>query len=258
MIRIPYNDGYLLIPQPAHAWLSGQLARQWGGDVADSPEPLEAIVLATTLHDVGWLAKDTRPLLNDAGQPLNFLEPGIDDVEDMYLRAVDHVTAVDPYAGLLVNRHVQLIFEGRVKRGTDTLERMAGTLAQLQTGREALVQQMASHPIYREHLSDVTVTHNYRILRTCDLLSLFLCGALPPRTMPDVPTRYGESSVELACQLKHADALHISAALFEQDELKFYVDARYIEQAQFASATEYEQAFTAAEQITLRKTLITT
>jgi hypothetical protein len=256
MIRVSYCDGFLLIPQSAHAWVSGQLARAWGGGATGAPQPLEAVVLATTLHDLGWLAMDTQPLLNDNGQPLNFLEPGIDMVEAMYLQAVDKVVAVDPYAGLLVNRHMQLIFEGRVQRGTDAPERTAPTRAHLRLQHGQLVAEINTHPVYKAHLSPATLRHNYRILRTCDLLSLFLCGALSPRTIPDVPTIYCAAMTTVTPERSNSNTLRVPMALFAQQEQTFHITARYIPQTNYDSQAAYATAFGAAEKITLTKTLI--
>lgn len=256
MIRLPYHDGFLLVPQPAHAWVSGQLARAWGGPNTDAPAPLEAVVLATTLHDIGWLELDPQPLLNADGQPLSFLEPGFAVVAPKYIRGIEAVALVDPYAALLVNRHVQLIFEGRVARGTDAPDVPAQTLARLRADHGQLVARLAGHPAYRAHLNAATLAHNYRILRTCDLLSLFVLGGLPPRTVPDAPTRYGAEARPLVCTLQDANTLVVHPSPFAAPTQTFTVEARYIPGTRHTSPADYARAFAGAERVTLEKRVI--
>src|SRR5919199_1418725 len=41
----------MVIGQPAHAWVSGQIARAWGNAAFPAPEPSEAVCLAAYLED---------------------------------------------------------------------------------------------------------------------------------------------------------------------------------------------------------------
>ena len=51
-----------MIGQPAHAWVSGQLARAWGNAAFPAPAPREPFCLAAEQHDVGWADADLAPL----------------------------------------------------------------------------------------------------------------------------------------------------------------------------------------------------
>ena len=46
-------DGVIAIPQPSHAWLSGQMVRAWGNEVFARPAPYEDVCLGAEQHDVG-------------------------------------------------------------------------------------------------------------------------------------------------------------------------------------------------------------
>jgi hypothetical protein len=256
VIRRPYQDGYLLIPQPAHAWISGKLASHWGNEHVSRPKPFEAVTLASTLHDVGWLEKDGLPLLHDDSHPLNFLDPSLDDVEGMYMRCASHAMQIDPYVGWLVNRHVQLIFNSKLTSGDYPVTRIQARLDELQTQADDLIQRMQTHPEYEGYLDEATLDHNYRILRICDLLSLFVCGAFPARTISNVPLRYGEPSIPVECKLLDDHTLHLSEALFDEGELSFYLDARVIPQQQYESAEAYQEAFENAAFVTLKKSFV--
>ena len=51
----------LVVGQPAHAWVSGQLARAWGNAAFPAPAPREPFCLAAEQHDVGWADADLEP-----------------------------------------------------------------------------------------------------------------------------------------------------------------------------------------------------
>ena len=69
------GDAVVCIGQASHAWLSGQLARAWGGDAVAPLHPREEVCLAAEQHDVGMAEWDLAPSLNpDTGLPQAFTE----------------------------------------------------------------------------------------------------------------------------------------------------------------------------------------
>jgi hypothetical protein len=70
--------GTVAIPQPSHAWISGQIMRAWGNARFGSVEPFEDVCLAAGQHDIGWLTREQAPTLNPAtGRPRGFRELGV-------------------------------------------------------------------------------------------------------------------------------------------------------------------------------------
>ena len=67
--------GLLVIGQPAHAWVSGQLARAWGNERFGYLEPYEEVCLAAEQHDIGMADYDLTPERNpETGLPRSFME----------------------------------------------------------------------------------------------------------------------------------------------------------------------------------------
>ena len=64
MMHRPDKQGLIVITQPAHAWVSGQLARSWGNETFGHFEPPEEVCLAAEQHDIGFLEWEQSPALN--------------------------------------------------------------------------------------------------------------------------------------------------------------------------------------------------
>ena len=256
MIRTAYDDGWLLISQPAHAWLSGQMAQQWGNDAVDPPQPYPAVMLGTTLHDAGWMMADSEPTLNQNGEPLNFIELTFEAGEPMYRRGVTHVMDIDPYAGILANRHVQNIQRSRATYGRDPVEVVQPMLDALEAQVQATVEQLRDHPTYGTFLSDNTLRHNYQILRTCDLLSLFLCGGISVRDIPEVSLRYGEPVQSVQCHWIDDETLRIEPYLFAEPRLTLTVTGRCLPQKTFTDVRELRAMYLTAEPVVLVRKMV--
>ncbi len=84
-------DGWTFIKQPAHAWMAGQLAGAWKNGNFYMPKPKESVILATTLHDIGWAEWDAEPRLHPDGRPVNFLETTFEETVPIWDRAISIV-----------------------------------------------------------------------------------------------------------------------------------------------------------------------
>ncbi len=173
------GSGWTLITQPAHAWLAGELAAAWGNQQFGTPSPFEAVMLATRLHDIGWLAWDAAPRLGGDGRPVNFIETTLAETAPIWRRAVKHVSLLDPYAALLVSLHASTIYRRRLERGADPPEERSEL--ELLAADHVVVQErfrdaLADHPLYGPEVEPDRLIIAYRWLRVCDLLSLVLCA----------------------------------------------------------------------------------
>src|SRR5258705_11724462 len=61
---VDHPEGKVAVAQPAHAWISGQLARAWGNERFGTVEPLAEVCLAAEQHDVPWIEWERRPALD--------------------------------------------------------------------------------------------------------------------------------------------------------------------------------------------------
>src|SRR5436190_9017162 len=108
------GDAVVAIGQPAHAWVSGQLARAWGNHRFPAPEPREEVCLAAEQHDLGMAAWDAEPRVNpETGRPQSFMEMPTDVHLELWTRAPRLALVQGRYAALLVSLHGTLLYEYR-------------------------------------------------------------------------------------------------------------------------------------------------
>jgi hypothetical protein len=96
------DDGetWTAITQPAHAFLSGQVAAHWA-------TPLEPdVILGVQQHDVPWVDADRTPSLHaPAGRAASFIELAMERRLEIWSTVTERLVAQSPYAALLVSLH---------------------------------------------------------------------------------------------------------------------------------------------------------
>jgi hypothetical protein len=178
----------LIIGQPAHAWVSGQLARAWGNEAFPAPEPREPVCLAAEQHDVGWADADLAPLLGPAGRPLSFLEYPRPEHVAIWRDAPRRLLAQSRYAALLVSLHGTSLYE---RVDPDRYEPdVAAAIRDYVDGQRALQEQLAAG------LDPAQVDRNRRLILAWDRLSLALCHG-NATTLEHVPSATGDETIRV-------------------------------------------------------------
>jgi hypothetical protein len=173
------GDAVVCIGQPAHAWLSGQIARHWS---LDPVEPWEEVCLAADQHDVGMADWDSAPELNPTtGRPYSFMEMPLETHLRLWTAAPHKVLPQSRYAATLVSMHGTALYETRdLSRMTD--EQADGVRRYVAEQRE--LQARLSDGL--EH-----VRRNQRLIWIWDFLSLGLCLRWAGRSVEGIELREG-------------------------------------------------------------------
>jgi len=179
------GDG-LVIGQPAHAWVSGQLARAWGNAEFPAPSPREPFCLAAEQHDVGWADADLAPSARQDGRPLSFTEQPRGAHVAIWRGAARRLLAQSRYAALLVSLHGTSLYE-RVDADAEPPHVAAAIRAYLH-GERVLQAELAAG------LDPGEVDRNRRLLLALDRLSLMLCYGRAT-TLADVPGAHGSMTI---------------------------------------------------------------
>jgi hypothetical protein len=152
----PDGHAVICIGQPAHAFLSGQLAARW------NPTPSEEVVLAATQHDAGMADWDAAPELNpETGLPQSFMEMPLDTHLRLWSHAPYRVLPQSRYAAVLVSMHGTALYEMRTRRN-DAIDRYLDEQRELQ---RALGGDFDQDDLARDQ----------QLLWAWDFLSLGLC-----------------------------------------------------------------------------------
>ena len=181
------RDG-LVIGQPAHAWVSGQLARAWGNGAFPPPRPREPFCLAAEQHDVGWADADLAPSAGPDGRPLSFMEQPRAVHLAIWRGAARRLLAQSRYAALLVSLHGTSLYEriDVAAAAPDVAAAIRGYLA----AERALQTELAAG------LDPAEVDRNRRLLLALDRLSLMLCHDRAT-TLEDVPAAHGAATIRV-------------------------------------------------------------
>ena len=191
--------GLIVIGQPAHAWVAGQLARAWGNEHFGDVAPWEEVCLAAEQHDLAHALWERAPTLNpQTGRPYSFLDMPVNMRLTLVSSASALLLAQSRYAALLVSLHFTGLYE------TYDLRRASGEESQVMQdfmAREYAFQQqmlasLRDDPTYAPYATSQMVARNRHLLRTWDALSLALCFGLEPRKLfSRVPTKSGETTL---------------------------------------------------------------
>jgi len=178
----------VVIGQPAHAWVSGQLARAWGNDAFPAPSPREPVCLAAEQHDVGWADADLAPLLGGGGRPLSFLEYPRAEHVAIWRDAPRRLLAQSRYAALLVSLHGTSLYE---RVDVEAYEPpVAAAIRDYVAGQRALQDSLAAG------LDRGEVDRNRRLILAWDRLSLALCHGTAT-TLEAVPAVAGDATIRV-------------------------------------------------------------
>jgi len=149
----------LLFGQHEHALVAGEFARRW----AERHSPFESTVYAIANHDLAWREPDREVLWNEErDRPYSFMDYPLRLKLPAQRWGVERVEDHDPYAGCLCSMHY-----ARFLLDAERPEEIEFREDEFE--RQRRLQKRMS-PTELENLE-----RNFRFLRVCDGISLFLC-----------------------------------------------------------------------------------
>lgn len=152
-------DSFLLFGQHEHALIAGEFARRWG----EGPLPFESTVYAVANHDIAWRELDREVLWNEErDRPYSFVDYPLQLKLPAQKKGIDLVEDHDPYAGCLCSMHYARFLLDAER--SEEIEFREGEFER--QGR--LEEKMSAGELE-------SLERNFRFLRLCDGLSLFLC-----------------------------------------------------------------------------------
>lgn len=184
------GEAVVCIGQPSHAWVSGQLARAWGNERFERPQPREEVCLAAEQHDVGMAAWDLAPERNPAtGRPRSFMEMDLATHLGLWTKAPRRLLAQSRYATLLVSLHGAALYRRRDLGAAEpeTAAAIRAYLAEQEALQERLASTLRADPVTAEWARSDRVERNRSLLWTLDSLSLALLLCWSPFVVRAAP-----------------------------------------------------------------------
>jgi hypothetical protein len=250
-------NGFTVITQPAHAWVSGQLARAWGGGRFGSFAPYEEMCLAAEQHDIGWLEWERSPTLNPkTGRPHSFMDLPIPDHTTMWSSAGELARIQGRYSALLISMHGSGLYDRHdsSKDSPQDTKLIQQYLKEAHAFENALLAELKRDNIYgARYLSREIIARNRRLVGVWDYLSLMICMGLKKgqsRTIASVPTRNSEIGLTIRSLGDDMMDYAISPWPFKTKLCQLQVDARHLPE-KFTDQQAMRAALNAAEWVTM-------
>lgn len=245
--------GFRLVTQPDHADLSGQLARHWGNETFEKPEPYVSMIIASENHDYGWKQYDLTPRIHDdEARPVGFRELASDEWTDFYGSGVEATADIDLYAGLMVSLHASgLRRQGYgLRSGIPDLHTdpdYASFVEEQEQFQDRIMEQLQDTDRFapyatateQEFLSEIHETGdyaghcrtwcNYQLLQLFDLLSIYFCdNALDETTVGPAPVTHDAEATELTITPIDETNVRIDPYPFDSSPLTLSTTGRYV------------------------------
>jgi len=167
VLLVDHPDGKVAVAQPAHAWISGQLAQAWGNERLGRAEPSWEVCLAAEQHDIPWLEWERSPTVDPkTGYPHTFMSLDMPTKLAMWANGPDVLLAQSRYAALLVSLHGSRLYPDLDRREF-----------------ERDVRATLDAP-------DEEIERNRRLIKTWDSISLALLLGWRPWTAKRVPAAH--------------------------------------------------------------------
>jgi hypothetical protein len=246
-----------LIGQTDHSRLVGQLAAHWGNERIAAPDQYDSVVRAATFHDIGWLDYETRPLVNaETGRPYEFRElPFRPDQLEAYGRWVDWMTAIDPYAGLIVGQHRTGLWKNRYGAIEHPGMGARGLAPEIQA---FIGEQETAQAKLQPRFDDSQLRVNYHLLQVWDLLGLYFCCRAPYEDyIEPVPTSYSGNGVVRLNLVPRGDwEVALDPYPFDVRPLHVQIGYKDLDRESYASLEDFRRAYFQADSKLLSYTLV--
>jgi hypothetical protein len=246
IVRERADGSLILIGQTDHAKLSGQCAAHWGNQDFARPKPYEAVVRAAMFHDSGWYDYEASPTIAaDTGKPLNFMQVTWGKPQRRVFEwAIDWMTRIDPYSGLLLSKHRTGLQRGRY--GKMTSPKAFNTQNLPEDNEDFLERNEEAQAAQLRNYDEAEFWTNYQLLQTFDFISLFLCNKdVIDDAIEPVPTSYDGKTPPARLTLKTVTGTTIAVDPFpfDVDPLRVQLVRREIDRNVFADAAAFREAY---------------
>lgn len=240
------NGSVLLISQPAHAWVTGQMARQWGNE--QFATLTEEVCLAAEQHDIGFSGWEEAPTWDPAtGLPHSFLDLPARTHLEVWTHSVRMMLQFGRFPALLVSMHfTSLARRALIERTGKERETTASFLEAQTRLQNAMAKSLRADPHYASRSSDEQLRDDQQIVSLLDWISLqVLLNFQEERIGREASLRPGAAAFELTPLSPAGDRVRLRPWPFRSGKVELVCDARRLDHSR-ANEAEMRAALQAA------------
>lgn len=225
MIVNSLKDGWEIIYQRAHANLAAMLLAAYAKDEAVIRQT--ELTIAVAQHDDQEMFWEQSVHLTDLGAPMDFTQGTMTTTVEQVPRVIANAHRQGLFIALMISMHNSTLYEGQ--RGSDP-------------ALDALLdQQRENQQKWRKELKITAkqAKDAYAVLLWADSLSLILCRRHLPiqsRKLEIAPTHTGEM---VRVWQREDETIGLEPWVFEEDEMRFSLEMRRLEQLHFTSEADF-------------------
>jgi Protein of unknown function (DUF3891) len=258
MLQREDQDGLIVISQPAHAWVSGQLARCWGNKNFGDVVPVEEVCLAAEQHDIGFLPWEQAPTLNQAtGLPHTFLDLPTELHLHLWSTGIQQMTKFGRYPALLLSMHFSALCQRHPNFDCPAEAQMQQNFLDDQSGfQSAILSSLRNDFYYSVFSTEEVIRRNRQLISLWDWMSLLLCmGVREKRLLEDIPAAEGQTQLTLATARPESKQVQVVPWPFQGDRVRIVCEGRRLLKT-FQNENVMREALKAASPVTINIELI--
>lgn len=227
------RKGWEIIYQRNHALLAAEMLAPWPAE--RRPQPWFELLNACSQHDHGWLESRLDSLVDEEGQPIDFLHMTTEATLAMSRRNLRNAEAQSRWCAILVARHLEYLFSAKDDTATADLAR------QTRSARLDWMKEVSA--------SEAQVEELYELLSWADSLSLLVC--CQPSEFTESLALKAQGQNFQARQVQE-DVWSLSPWPYLLDSLCLTYEVRVLEQQRFDDAQALRDALARAS-VSLRR-----
>lgn len=251
MLHRADEEGIIAISQPAHAWVAGQITRQWGnGEFFSVPEE---VCLASEQHDLGYLEWERNPTLNsETGLPHTFLEMPRDLRLAIWTKGIQEMLRFGRYPALLVSMHYTWLANRNQRECPPEEQKWVDEFVERQDELQTTLQTSLSNDFYYGPLSSPEILRrNQQLMSAWDWMSLLLCHRLKQKTeIEQIPTSPGFGKLTLSPESAEGSTVRVSPWPFRPERVRLVCEGRRLLE-RYRDEPHLREALRAAAPITI-------
>ncbi|MDB6125877.1 MAG: hypothetical protein JWQ71_4870 [Pedosphaera sp.] len=257
MLHRREEEGITMISQPAHAWVSGQLARHWGNKTFGDFAPKSEVCQAAALHDIGFLDWEQSPTLNpETGLPYTFLELPTSTHLHIWSRGIEQMLRYGRYSALLVSMHFTGLCQRHPSSSKEDRQLEQNFLAEQEDLQTTLTTSLQNDFYYEPYSSEEIIGRNRQLVSLWDWLSLLLCmGFTEERTVDQVPKASGLTQIKLKPTQGESTRITVEPWPFREKTIPINVEGRQLLQS-YSDENKMRAGIQAASPVTLKFDLV--